>query len=75
VCDAVCHAAIEKAPITSITISIVESHYARELLSHLIQIIDSRKLPTEENLWLRDLNKDLGANEMLRITEEVYKQG
>jgi hypothetical protein len=40
-----------------------------------IQIIDSRKLSTEENLWLRDLNKDLGANEILRITEEAYKQG
>jgi hypothetical protein len=90
---------IEKVPITSITISFVESRLPRELLTHLretrgytveerwpgiyiingyfipIQIIDSRKLSDEENLWLRDLNKDLGAKEIQRITEEIYKQG
>jgi hypothetical protein len=40
-----------------------------------IQVIDSRKLSVEENLWLRDLDNRLGVAELERIREEVKKQG
>ena len=40
-----------------------------------IQIIDSRKLPEEENLWLRELYNKLSAQEINRITTEVNRRG
>jgi len=93
------YASLENVPVTSITISFVESRYPRELLDHLkkirrykveetssgiytvkgdilpIQIIDSRKLSAEENLWLKDLNNKLEAREASRLLLEVKKQG
>jgi len=93
------YAFLENVPVTSITITFVESHYPRELLVHLkeirgykveemspgiynisgdilpIQIIDSRKLSDDENLWLKDLNNRLEAREASRLLLEVKKQG
>ena len=40
-----------------------------------IQIIDSRRLSSEENLWLKDLSKRLEAQELERITLEIHRQG
>jgi hypothetical protein len=40
-----------------------------------IQIIDSRKLFEDENIWLRDLDNRLGVFEMRRITAEAFRQG
>jgi len=40
-----------------------------------IQIIDSRKLSIDENLWLRDLNNKLAAPDICRITTEIYRLG
>ncbi|MDR0314021.1 MAG: hypothetical protein LBI14_10540 [Treponema sp.] len=40
-----------------------------------IQIIDSRQLSAEENLWLRGLDSRLGATELDRVTAEAVKQG
>ena len=39
-----------------------------------IQIIDSRRLSAEENLWLKDLANDLEPLEIQRITTEIYRQ-
>ena len=93
------YSSFEKVPITSLTVSFVESHYPRELLTHLseirkfkveetnrgiynvtgdilpIQIIDSRQLSAEENLWLQGLNNNLDSNEIKRVLTEVYRQG
>jgi len=93
------YAYLEKIPVTSITITFVESHYPRELITHLretrgykveksnagiyniagdilpIQIIDSMKLSAEENLWLKDLNNKLNAQEANRLLLEVKKKG
>ena len=40
-----------------------------------IQIIDSRELSAKENLWLRDLDNKLEAQEAGRLLLEVNKQG
>ena len=40
-----------------------------------IQIIDSRKLSAEENLWLRDLDNRLKAQEASRLFQEAKRQG
>ena len=40
-----------------------------------IQVIDTRRLSSEENLWLRDLDNRLDAAETGRITAEIYKLG
>jgi len=40
-----------------------------------IQIIDSRRLSTDENLWLRDLCHGLDAHEMAAFLEEVARRG
>ena len=93
------YASFEKVPVTSMTISFVESRFPRELLGHLreiggykveetspgvytvkgdilpIQIIDSRKLSAEENLWLKDLNNKLNAQEAGRLLLEAKRQG
>jgi hypothetical protein len=40
-----------------------------------IQVIDTRRLSAEENLWLRDLDNRLDAAEIGRITAEIRKLG
>ena len=40
-----------------------------------IQIIDSRKLSEEENLWLRDLRYKLAPQEIKRVLGEISRQG
>jgi hypothetical protein len=40
-----------------------------------IQIIDSRKLSADENIWLRDLHNRLDAHEYRRITSEAARYG
>jgi hypothetical protein len=88
----------EKVPITSMTISFVESRHSYKLLEHLqkdrgysvaetaegiytisgdvmpIQIIESRKLPAEENIWLKSLRGGLNRVEMDQIWTEITRQ-
>jgi len=40
-----------------------------------VQIIDSRKLSSGENIWLKDLDKKLDLAERLRIAAEIKKLG
>jgi len=40
-----------------------------------IQIIDSRKLSAEENIWLRGLDNRLGVADIRRVTSEISRQG
>jgi hypothetical protein len=40
-----------------------------------IQIIDSRRLSADENIWLKDLDNRLGAAEMREITAEALRRG
>jgi hypothetical protein len=40
-----------------------------------IQVIDSRRLSEEENVWLRSLDNRLKARELRRIADEVDRQG
>jgi len=40
-----------------------------------VQIIDSRKLPKSENIWLKDLHNKLNPPEYMRITSEIQRQG
>jgi hypothetical protein len=40
-----------------------------------VQVIDSRELPEEENLWLRDLDDHLEAGTMERVQGEVLRRG
>ena len=89
---------LKKVPVTSLTLTFIESHYPRELLTHLsnvrkysvaetssgiynitgdiipIQIIDSRLLPANENLWLKGLNNRLKPLEAFKIMKEVDRQ-
>jgi hypothetical protein len=77
------YAALEKLPVTDLTLSFVETRYPRDVLRHLrdvrgyrieetqdgiyrisgdiipIQIIESKKLSAEGNVWLKDLNNEL----------------
>jgi len=93
------YASIERAPITSLTVTFVESRYPKKLLEHLnrtrgysvektnpgiytvsgdilpIQIIDSRKLSPEENLWLKGLSNRLDPLALIRIGEAIKRQG
>jgi hypothetical protein len=39
------------------------------------QIIDSRRLSEDENLWLKGLDNRLGTTEIRRVTTEIYRQG
>jgi hypothetical protein len=39
-----------------------------------MQIIDSRKLPAAENLWLKSLRDQLNSAEITRISEEMSRQ-
>jgi len=93
------YASFNKVPITSLTISFVESHYPKKLLDHLknergykvvetgsgiytvsgdilpIQVIDSRDLSMEENLWLKSMSKKLSYAEFSRVNAEIERQG
>ena len=93
------YASLEKAPITGLTVSFVESRYPKKLINHLkevrgytveqtgpgiytvsgdilpIQVIDSRRLPPGENLWLKSLNSRLDIAALKRITAEIDRQG
>jgi len=40
-----------------------------------VQIIDNRKLSSEENIWLKDLDKKLDLTERKRIAAEIKKLG
>jgi hypothetical protein len=40
-----------------------------------IQVIESKKLPAEENLWLKGLSNDLNAEAAGVILEESRKRG
>jgi len=40
-----------------------------------IQLIDSRQLSAEENLWLRELDNRLTAQQMRKLTEELWRLG
>ena len=97
-CYAYLLASLEKIPITSMSITFVESHYPRNLLAHLrevhgfmveetspgiytiktdllpIQIVNSRRLPADENLWLKGLSNRLKPLECLHVHKEVYRQ-
>jgi hypothetical protein len=92
------YASLQKVPITSLTVSFVESRYPKKLLRHLqnvrgytvaetaegiytvkgdiipMQIIDSRCLSADENLWLKSLRDDLDSLEVTRISEEITRQ-
>ena len=93
------YASLEKVPVTTMTISFIQSHYPRKLLAHLkntrrykveetnpgiytvegdvlpIQIIDSRKLSADENLWLKNLDNGLDAPGVGRIAREIQRKG
>ena len=40
-----------------------------------IQIVDNRRLPEAENLWLKELDNLLGAEQIQRLTREVERLG
>ncbi|MDR1802081.1 MAG: hypothetical protein LBQ94_00605 [Treponema sp.] len=40
-----------------------------------IQVINSRKLSADENLWLRDLDNQLGAPDIQRVSAEIDRLG
>jgi len=93
------YTSFKQVPITSLTVSFVESHYPRKLLDHLrnergykiaetspgiytisgdilpIQVIDSRKLPLEENLWLKNLSEELDFLAFKQISGEIVRHG
>jgi hypothetical protein len=93
------YAAINKIGIEELTLSIIETRYARDLFKYLgenprygvdeysagiyrisgyplgIQVIESKRLPFEENLWLKGLTKDLNVRAAGTILEESRKKG
>ncbi|MDR2718780.1 MAG: hypothetical protein LBB89_12075 [Treponema sp.] len=93
------YASFQKIPITSLTVSFIESRHPRQLLNHLreirgytlaekwpgvyivsgdilpIQIIDSRRLSAEENIWLKGLDNRLNAPEIQRVTAALHRKG
>jgi hypothetical protein len=93
------YASFNKAPITGLTLSFVESRHPQKLLGHFenerkyevaeaspgiytvsgdilpIQVIDSRKLPSEENLWLKSLSNDLECAAITEVGREIDRQG
>jgi len=93
------YASFENIPITSLTISFVESHYPEKLLGHLkdvrgytveetgagiytvggdilpIQVIDSRHLSEDENLWLKSLSNRLDLSAFMRISAGIAREG
>jgi len=40
-----------------------------------IQIIDNRRLSAEENLWLKNLSKELGYRAITQVGKEINRQG
>ena len=40
-----------------------------------IQIINSRKLPAEENIWFRNLSNELEVSEIKQVLDEIEKHG
>jgi hypothetical protein len=40
-----------------------------------IQVIDSRRLPAQENLWLRSLGNELDYSAIKEVSEEIIRQG
>jgi hypothetical protein len=93
------YASFKRFPITSLTITFVESHYPAKLIEHLrkvrgytvektghgiynvkgdilpIQLIDSRQLTDDENLWLKSLSRRLDYLEVSKISAEASGQG
>jgi hypothetical protein len=93
------YASFNKVPITSLTVSFVESHYPKKLLDHLkndrsykvaetspgiytvtgdirpLQVVNSHKLPAEENLWLKSLNNEHDISTIANIGKEIDKKG
>jgi len=93
------YASFQRVPITSLTLSFIESHYPQKLLDHLkdernysvaeigpgiytvsgdmlpIQIIDNRRLSAEENLWLKNLSKELEYTAITQVGKEIDRQG
>ncbi|MDR2717379.1 MAG: hypothetical protein LBB89_04860 [Treponema sp.] len=93
------YASFQKVPITSLTVSFIESHYPQKLLDHLknernytvaetgagiynisgdilpIQVIDSRKLSADENLWLKSLSNEHDRFTIDWIDKEINKKG
>jgi hypothetical protein len=91
------YTSLKKVPITSLTLSFVESHHPLKLLKHFqnirgytveettegiytisgdilpMQIIDSRRLSADENLWLKSLSDELNSLEVTRISEEIIR--
>jgi hypothetical protein len=92
------YASFERVPITSLTVTFVESRHPQKLLQHLrdergytvaenhpgiytisgdilpIQVINSSRLPADENLWLKSLSNRLDISALSRINEEVSRQ-
>jgi len=93
------YVSFQKASVTSLTISFVESHRPDRLIEHLqtvrgytveessdgiytvtgdvfpIQVIDNRRLPEGENLWLKNLSNKLDMPAMQRIGDAAERQG
>jgi len=93
------YTSFQQIPITSITLSFIESRYPEKLLDHLkdernytvaetssgiynvngdilpIQIIDSRKLSVDENLWLKSLGNEHDCFTIDQVSREISKQG
>ena len=93
------YASFQRVPISSLTVSFIESRYPEKLFKHFeedrfftveetgsgiyiirgdiipIQVIDSRRLRMEENLWLKGLSKRLDGAELNHIGVEAYRRG
>jgi len=93
------YTSFQQVPITSLTLSFIESRYPEKLLDHLknernylvaetgpgiynvkgdilpIQVIDSRKLSVDENLWLNGLNNKHDRFTIEQVGKEINKQG
>ena len=93
------YASFQRVPITSLTLSFIESRYPEKLLDHLrderkylvaetgpgiynvsgdilpIQIIDSRKLSADENLWLKNLSNEHDCFTIVQVGREISRQG
>jgi hypothetical protein len=93
------YTSFQQVPITSLTLSFIESRYPEKLLDHLknernytvaetssgiytvsgdilpIQVIDSRKLSVDENLWLKSLSNKHDRFTIEQVGKEINKQG
>jgi len=92
------YTSFQQVPITSVTLSFIESRYPEKLLDHLrnerkftvaetspgiynisgdilpIQIIDSRKLSVDENLWLKNLSNEHDCFTIGQVGREINRQ-